>query len=169
MAEAFLFFAAAAYAVTVIMATRFIVVRSFPRNVRPWLWVPVAAALAVLPFLDELYNERATRLACASDGGMSVVRTISARTLEAGMALIESRSLDTEFPHYWRHELVFLYSPTGEELGHLRWFERKGGLLRGKRPAAGLANAFRPTACPDPQPLLIGGGARKQLVQTPPG
>jgi len=169
MAEFFLTFAAAAYAVAVFMATRCIVGGVFPQRARRWAWVPVGGALAVLPFMDELYNEHETRLACASDGGMAVSRTITARTLEAGMALIDSRSLDSEFPHYWRRELVFLYRPTGEELGHLRWFERKGGWLRGKRPAAGLASAFRPVACPDPQPLLIGGGARKQLVQTPPG
>ena len=169
MAGLFLSFAAAAYAVAVFMATRFIVGRAFPPSVRPWVWAPVAVVLTVLPFVDELYNERATRLACKSEGGMSVLRTVSARTLDAGMALIEARSMDSEFPHYWRRELVFLYRATGEELGHLRWFERKGGWLRGKRPSAGLVNAFTPEACPDPQPLLVGGGARKQLVQTPPG
>jgi hypothetical protein len=169
MAGLFLSFAAAAYAVAVFMATRFIVGRAFPPSVRRWVWAPVAVVLTVLPFVDELYNERATRLACQTEGGMSVLRTVSAQTLDAGMALIEARSMDSEFPHYWRRELVFLYRPTGEELGHLRWFERKGGWLRGKRPSAGLVDAFRPEACPDPQPLLVGGAARKQLVQTPPG
>jgi hypothetical protein len=169
MAELFLSVAAAAYAVAVFMASRFIVGRAFAPRVRPWVYLPVAAAVTVLPFLDELYNERETRLACASEGGMAVVRTVSARTLDAGMALIDARSMDSEFPHYWRRELLFLYRPTGEELGHLRWFERKGGWLRGKRPGAGLASAFRPVACPDPQPLLLGGAARRRLVQTPPG
>jgi hypothetical protein len=169
MAGLFLSFAAAAYAVAVFLATRFIVGRAFPRRARPWVWMPVAAVLTVLPFVDELYNERQTRLACEREGGMSVRRTVSARTLDAGMALIEARSLDSEFPHFWRRELIFLYRPTGEELGHLRWFERKGGWLRGKRPGAGLVNAFRPVACPDPQALLVGGAARRQLVQTPRG
>ena len=85
------------------------------------------------------------------------------------MALIEARSLDSEFPHYWRRELVFLYRPTGEELGHLRWFERKGGWLRGKRPGAGLAKrvSTRPPVRTRSR-CSSAGGARKQLVQTPP-
>ena len=169
MAGLFLSFAAAAYAVAVFMATRFIVGRAFPRSVRPWVWVPVAAVLTVLPFVDELYNERATRLACAKRGRDVRARTISARTLDAGMALIEARSMDSEFPHYWRRELVFLYRPTGEELGHLRWFERKGGWLRGKRPAAGLVNAFGPPPAPTRSRFSSAVRARKQLVQTPPG
>jgi hypothetical protein len=169
MAELFLLFAAAAFAVAVLLATWFIVSRVFPQRARPWAWVPVAAALTVLPFLDEVYNERQTRLACESDGGLSVLRTVSARSVDAGMALIEARRLDSEFPHYWRRELVFVYRPTGEELGHLRWFERKGGWLRGERPGGGLFHALRPAGCPDPQPILAGGAARRQLVQTPPG
>ena len=169
MAELFLLFAAGAFAVAVFLATWLIVGRLFPPRARPWAWVPVAAALTVLPFQDEVYKEQQTQLACESDGGLSVLRTVSARSVDAGMALIEARRLDSEFPHYWRRELVFVYRSTGEELGHLRWFERKGGWLRGERPGGGLFHAFRPAGCPDPQPYLAGGAARKQLVQTSPG
>lgn len=169
MAGLFLAFTVAAFAIAVFLATRFIVGRLVPERARPWAWVPVAVALTVLPFLDEFFNERQTRLACESEGGMSVLRTVPARTLDAGMALIEARRLDSEFPYYWRRDLVFVYRPTGEEVGHLRWFERKGGWLRGKRPGASLLRVFLPVECPDPQPFLVGGAARKQLVQTPPG
>ncbi len=49
MAGLFLSFAAAAYAVAVFLATRFIVGRAFPRHARPWMWIPVAAVLTVIP------------------------------------------------------------------------------------------------------------------------
>lgn len=169
LAGLFLVFAAAAFAVAVVLATRLLVARVFPPRVRPWAWLPVAAVLCVLPFVDEIYNERQTQLACRNDGGMSVRRTVSAHTLDAGMALIDAHRLDSEFPHYWRRELVFVYRPTGEELGRLRWFERKGGWVRGARPGGGLFHAFRPVGCPDPQPFLADGAARKQLVHAPPG
>jgi hypothetical protein len=168
LAGLLLVFAAAGFAVAVFLATRLIVGHLFPPRVRPWVWVPVAAVLTVLPFVDEFHNEQQTQLACQSDGGMSVIKKVSARTLDDGMALIDARRLDSEFPYYWRRELVFVYRPTGEELGHLRWFERKGGWLRGRRPGGGLFHEFRPAGCPDPQPFLVNGAARKLLVQAPP-
>jgi hypothetical protein len=68
MAGLFLSFAAAAYAVAVFLATRFLVGQAFPRRVRPWVWMPVAAVLTVLPFVDELHNERQTRFAVVNSG-----------------------------------------------------------------------------------------------------
>lgn len=168
MAGLFLWFAAGAYAVAVYMATRFVVRRLLAQRLRRWAWLPVAAVLSILPFVDELYNERLTRLACEHDGGLTVRKTITAHSLEAGMTLIESRRLDSEEAHYWRRELVFVSRPTGEELGRLRWFVRKGGWLRGSRPDTFFA-LFRPVDCPDPQPYLVDGRARKQLVHTPSG
>jgi hypothetical protein len=159
----FLLFAAFGFALAVVLGTR-LIVRLLPRSVRSWAWLPVAALLLVVPFADELYNERQTRLACAGDGGLVVRKLVTARSLDAGMALIETRRLDSEMAHFWRHDLVFVFRPTGEVLGRLRWFDRKGGWLRGSRPGGGFITYFKPSPCPDPQPLLAGGAARRQLV-----
>jgi hypothetical protein len=159
----FLLFAALGLALAVVLGTR-LIVRALPRNVRTWARLPVAALLLALPFADELYNERQTQLACAADGGLVVRKLVTAHSVDAGMALIETRRLDSEMSHFWRHDLVFVFRPTGEVLGRLRWFDRKGGWLRGNRPGRGFITYFTPSPCPDPQPLLAGGAARRQLV-----
>jgi len=161
----FLLSAVVGLAVLVVICTRLILQGLVPERMRVWAWAPVAAVLLALPFVDEVYNEQQTRLACRADGGFVVRKQIAARSLEAGMALIETRRFDSEMPHFWRHDFLFLYRPTGEELGRLRWFDRKGGWLRGKRPGSGLARYFRPAPCPDPQSLLEHGAARRKLVQ----
>lgn len=155
----------AGLAVGVAVCTWVVLQTLVPPRMRKWAWAPIAGALLTSLVLDEVYNEQQTLLACRADGGFVVRKQIPARTLEAGMALIETRRLDSEMPHFWRHDFLFLYRPTGEELGRLRWFDRKGGWLRGNRPGMGLARYLPPAPCPDPQPLLEQGAARQQLVQ----
>jgi hypothetical protein len=156
--------ACAAFVVAVFLATRFIV-RGLPEDVRRWAPFPIAAILAVLPFVDELYNEQQTRLACSSDGGFAVNKTLAARTREEGLAQIKTVKYDTEEQHYWRHELLFLDRENGEELGRLRWFNRKHGWLQGNEPGSGYGLFLKGTACPDPQPYLANAAARAQLVK----
>jgi hypothetical protein len=131
------------------------------------LVLPVAALLTVLLFVDEGYNEYQTRLACAQEGGMAFGKLISAPSAEAGLALIDTTKLDTEEPYFWKHELVFVYRPTGEELARLRWFDRKHGWLQGNEPGARQAQFIAASPCPDPQPYLASGAARSSLVRKP--
>ena len=155
-----------AFAAVVFLATRFIVRRLVPERARRWAAVPVAAALIVIPFADELYYEQQTRLACTAAGGLAVTRTIWARTREEGIAQIQTVKLDTEEPHFWKHELLFIHRPTGEELGRLRWFDRKHGWLQGNAPESGYGTFLKSSPCPDPQSFLANATARAQLVRS---
>ena len=153
----------------VFLATRYIVGWLMPGKARRWAWLPVGATLAVLPFVDELHNAHQTRLACSREGGMAFGKTISAPSVADGMTLIDTRKLDTEESHFWKHELLFVYRPTGEELARLRWFERKHGWLQGNEPGAGYARYLNASPCPDPQPYLVRGAARASLVRAAAG
>jgi hypothetical protein len=150
---------------SVFLATRFIVWRWVPQRARRWACIPVATLLAVVPFSDELYNERQTRLACAREGGMVFGKVVFARSTAEGAALIETVKADTEEKHYWKHEMIFVYRPTGEELARLRWFDRKHGWLQGNEPGTRYARYFPADSCPDPQPFLAAGAARASLVR----
>lgn len=165
MATLFLAFAALALAGAVALATYLIAARLLPPPLRRWAWLPIGAVLTLLLFADEAYNEHQTRLACAEQGGLLVRKTIVAPSVQAGIALIESVRLDSEADYFWRRELLFRYRPNGEELGRLRWFERKRGWLRGNKPGTGFTGFMQPTACPDPQSLLVRGAARMRLVR----
>ena len=127
--------------------------------------MPVAAIVAVVPFSDELYNEQRTRAACAAEGGLQVDRVVRARFAESAAASIETRRVDREEGAYWRHELIYVYKPTGEELGRLRWFRRKYGWLQGNVPGTAHAHYFKAEDCPDPQRYLAGGRSRMELVR----
>lgn len=157
-------FALAAYAGVVFLVTRFFAAR-LPGSARRWAGPAIAVVLAVLPFADELYNEQQTRLACEAGGGMAVSRTLSVRSRDEGLAQIKTVRLDSEEPHYWKHEMLFLHRGTGDELGRLRWYDRKHGWLQGNAPGAGYAAFLKGSACPDPQPLLANGAAREQLIR----
>ena len=154
-----LVFIASAY-----FAARWFAARVFPQGVRGWVWPPVVLLAAVLPFSDEFYNEIQMRRACAADGGLTIREKIAAASLEDGIGLIASRKLDIEEGHIWRHELVFVYKPTGVELARLRWFERKHGWLQGNAPGADQPPYLRAHPCPDPEQFLTGGGVRASLV-----
>jgi hypothetical protein len=165
MATLVLLFAAVAFAGAVLLVTYLIVGRWLPERLRRWAWAPVGAMLALLPFADEAYNEHQTRIACEQQGGLVVRKTIVAPSVQAGMALIETVRLDSEADYFWKRELLFRYRPNGEELARLRWFERKGGWLRGNEPGTRLTRFMQPGACPDPQNLLAQGAARVRLVR----
>ena len=154
-----------AFVAGVFIATRWLVNQLMPQSVRRWAWVPIAAVLIVFPFADELYNEQQTRLECARDGGFTIGKTISAQSREEGIALIETRKLDSDQEHFWKHELLFVYRPTEEELARLRWFVRKHGWLQGNAPGSSYFGIFTSSACPDPLPYLAGGAARSRLVK----
>jgi hypothetical protein len=154
-----------AFVVAVFLATRFIVHHTVPDRARRWASFPIAAALIATPFADELYYEQQTRQACHASGGFAVSRTISARTREEGIAQIQTVKLDTEEPHYWTHELLFIHRPTGAELGRLRWFDRKHGWLRGNEPGSAYGAFLKGWPCPDPQAYLANAAARAQLVE----
>ena len=98
---------------------------------------------------------------------MEFGKTISAASADEGMRLIDTRKQDFEEQHFWRHELLFLYRPTGEELARLRWFDRKHGWLQGNAPGADHLRYLSGAPCPDPQPFLASGAARSSLVKTP--
>jgi hypothetical protein len=155
-----------AFAAAVFLATRYIVHHLVPERARRWAALPIAAVLIVSPFVDELYYEQQTRLACTVGGGFAVSRTISARTREEGIAQIQTVKLDIEEPHFWKHELLFIYRPTGEELGRLRWFDRKHGWLQGNEPGSGYVAFLKSSPCPDPQTYLANAAARAQLVRS---
>jgi hypothetical protein len=155
-----------AFAVAVLMATRFIVRHALPGSAPRWAAFPIAAVLVVLPFADELYYAQQTRLACQADGGFAVHQNIFAPTVQAGIAEIQTVKLDTEEAHYWKHELLFIHRPSGEELARLRWFDRKHGWLQGNEPGAGYGAFLKGAPCPDPQPFLANAAARLQLVRT---
>jgi hypothetical protein len=157
--------ALAALIASVFLATRFIVGHWVPPRARRWAWIPIAGVLAVLPFSDEVYNERQTRLACAREGGMVFGKVVPARSTAEGAALIDTVKVDTEERHYWKHEMIFVYRPTGEELALLRWFDRKHGWLQGNEPGTRYARYFPAASCPDPQPYLAGGAARASLIR----
>jgi len=160
------FGALAAFAAAVFLATRYVVRHLVPEGARRWAAFPIAAALVALPFADELYYERETQLACTAGGGFAVNRTIAARTREEGIAQIQTVKLDTEESHFWKHELLFIHRATGEELGRLRWFDRKHGWLQGNEPGSGYGAFLRSSPCPDPQQYLANATARAQLVTT---
>ncbi len=155
-----------AFVAAVFLGTRFIVQHLVPNGARSWATFPVAALLVVLPFADELYYEQQTRGACKAGGGFAVSRTIFARSREAGIAEIETVKLDTEEAHYWQHELRFIHRPTGDELGRLRWFNRKHGWLQGNEPGSGYGAFLKGGSCPDPQRFLANAAARGELVRT---
>ncbi len=159
-------FAWFAFLACVFLATRPLG-RFLPEKMRRWVWLPVAAILTVVLFADEGYNEYQTRLACAQEGGMAFGKLISAPSAEEGLGLIDTTKLDTEEPYFWKHELVFVYRPTGEELARLRWFDRKHGWLQGNEPGARHARFIAASPCPDPQPYLASGAARSSLVRKP--
>ena len=138
-----------------------------PKRARRWAWLPIAVLLAVAVFADEGYNEYQTRQACSREGGMEFGKMISAASTDEGMRLIDTRKQDFEEKHFWRHELLFLYRPTGEELARLRWFDRKHGWLQGNAPGADHLQYLSGSPCPDPQPFLASGAARSSLVRTP--
>ena len=138
-----------------------------PKRVQRWAWLPVALVLAVVVFADEGYNEYRTRQACSLEGGMEFGKMISAASTAEGMRLIDTRKQDFEEKHFWRHELLFLYRPTGEELARLRWFDRKHGWLQGNAPGADHLQYLSSSPCPDPQRFLASGAARSSLVRTP--
>ena len=98
---------------------------------------------------------------------MEFGKMISAASTDEGMRLIDTRKQDFEDTHFWRHELLFLYRPTGEELARLRWFDRKHGWLQGNAPGADHLQYLSSSPCPDPQPFLASGAARSSLVRTP--
>jgi hypothetical protein len=156
--------ALAAYAAAVFLAIQWIVRTVVPRASRRWTCIPLVVLSAVLPFVDELYNEQQARLACAQDGGLAVSKTIFAQSPQEGAASIETRKVDSEDAHYWRHEMLFIHRPSGDELARLRWFERKHGWLQGNEPDSGYGRFLNASPCPDPQPYLAGGKARSQLV-----
>lgn len=158
-------FAGLAFLGCVALATRYLVAWLLPVRARRWAWLPVGVTVAVLPFVDELYNAQQTRLACHREGGLAFGKTIAAPSVAAGMALIDTRKVDTEELHFWKHELFFVYRPTGEELARLRWFERKHGWLQGNEPGAGYTGYLGVSPCPDPQPYLERGAARASLVR----
>ena len=164
MAGLIAFGALCAFAAAVFLATRFIA-RQLPEGARRWAPFPIAAAMLVLPFGDELYYEQQTRLACSADGGFAVSRTIAARTREDGLAQIKTVKFDTEEEHYWKHELLFVHRPTGDELGRLRWFDRKHGWLQGNEPGSGYSAFLKSAPCPDPQGYLANAAARARLVR----
>ena len=155
-----------AFAAAVFLATRFIVRYFVPDRARRWAAFPVAALLVVMPFTDELYYEQQTRLACQAGGGLAVNKTIPARTREAGLAQIQTVKVDTEEPHYWKHELLFIHRVTGDELGRLRWYDRKHGWLQGNEPGSGYGAFLKGASCPDPQAYLANAAARAQLVRS---
>ena len=146
------------------LAARWISRRTMPAGLGRWLWLPLVMLAGVLPFADEAYNEIEARRACAAEGGLTVRERIAADSLEAGMALIASKKLDIDEPRFWRHELVFVYQPTGVELARLRWFDRKHGWLQGNAPGADQPRFLRARSCPDPQQYLTGKGVRANLV-----
>lgn len=146
------------------IAARWLAARVLPEGARRWAWAPVVVLAAALPFCDEAYNEYEVRRACATEGGVTIREKIAADSLAEGMALIASRKLDIEEERIWRHELVFLYKPTGMELARLRWFDRKHGWLQGNAAGADQARYLRALPCPDPQRYLAGGGVRASLV-----
>ena len=158
-------FAALAYLVAVALITRLIVTHGLPRVVRRWAWLPIAAIVAVLPFVDEIYNARQTLLACEAEGGVSIRKQISAVSSDEAFALIQMRKLDSEEPYFWQHELLFVDRETGDELARLKWFERKHGWLQGNEPGSSYAGIFKAMPCPDPQPYLVGGAMRQRLIK----
>ena len=164
MATAVHFSALAAYLVGVFLIVRWAVRNLVPQAYRRWAWIPLVPVLSLVPFVDELYNEQLVQRACAEEGGLAVLKTISARTAQEGVGLIETRKLDSEQDHFWRYELLFIYRPSGDELARLRWFERKHGWLQGNEPGTGYGRFLKASPCPDPQPYLTGGKARLQLV-----
>jgi hypothetical protein len=155
-----------AFAVAVFLSTRFIVRHLVARGARRWVALPVAALLTIIPFTDELYYEQQTRAACQAGGGLAINKTIFARNREEGLARIQTVKVDSEEPHYWKHELLFLDRATGDELGRLRWYDRKHGWLQGNEPGSGYAAFLKSASCPDPQPFLANAAARAQLVRT---
>jgi hypothetical protein len=169
LSAAVLMFSCLAFLGCVFLATRYIVGHLVPEKLRPWAWLPLAATFAVLPFLDEIYNAQQTRMACSREGGMAFGKTIWAPSVAEGMTLIDTRRQDSEEPYFWKHELLFVYRPTGEELARLRWFERKHGWLQGNEPGAGLARYLNASPCPDPQRYLVRGAARASLVRAAAG
>ena len=152
------------FVVCAFLAARWLAVRMLPGALARWAWLPVVMLAAVLPFADEAYNEVQVQRACAAEGGLTVRERISAASLEEGMALITSKKLDIDQSHFWRHELVFVYQPTGVELARLRWFDRKHGWLQGNAPGVERPRFLRPQSCPDPQEYLTGRGVRASLV-----
>ena len=146
------------------IAARWLAPRLLPAGARRWAWVPLVVLAALLPFSDEVYNEIQARRACAAEGGVTIREKISAHSLAEGMALIATQKRDIEEDRIWRHELVFLYKPTGMELARLRWFDRKHGWLQGNAPGADQARYLSVSPCPDPQQYLTGGGVRASLV-----
>jgi hypothetical protein len=138
-----------------------------PAPARRWAWLPISVMLTVVVFADEGYNEYVTRQVCSREGGMEFGKTISAPSTDAGMRLIDTRKQDFEDKRFWRHELLFLYRPTGEELARLRWFDRKHGWLQGNVPGADRLRYLSGEPCPDPQEFLASGSARSSLVRTP--
>jgi hypothetical protein len=155
-----------AFALLVYLATRMIVNRAATPGMRRWLTIPVAGAIALTPFADELYYEQQTQMACRMSGGFAVNKTIFARTREEGFARIETVKVDTEEAHFWKHELLFLDRQSGDELGRLRWYDRKHGWLQGNEPGSGYTAFMKSASCPDPQPFLAHAAARAQLVRT---
>lgn len=155
-----------AFAVAVVLSTRFIVRHLVAPRARRWVAFPVAMLLTVIPFIDELYYERQTRLACEAGGGLAINKMLFARNREQGLAQIQTVKVDSEEPHYWKHELLFLDRATGEELGRLRWYDRKHGWLQGNEPGSGYGAFLKAASCPDPQPFLANAAARAQLIRT---
>ena len=155
-----------AFAAAVFLATGFIVKQLVPLGARRWATFPIAGLLVVLPFADELYYAQQTRRACETDGGFAVTHTILAKSRESGIAQIETVKLDTEEAYYWKHELRFIDRATGDELGRLRWFDRKHGWLQGNEPGSGYGAFLKGPSCPDPQPFLANATARAELVRT---
>jgi hypothetical protein len=155
-----------AFGAAVYLVTRFIVRHLAAPRARRWFAIPIAALLAAAPFADELYYEQQTRAACRASGGFAVNKTIFARSREEGLARIQTVKVDSEEPHFWKHELLFLDRESGNELGRLRWFDRKHGWLQGNEPGAGYSAFMKAAACPDPQPFLANAAARAQLVRT---
>lgn len=149
----------------VFLATRPLIGALLPERSRRWAWLPIAAILTALLFADEGYNEYRTRLACSKEGGMVFGKLISAPSTEEGLGLIDTTRLDTEEAHFWKHELLFVYRPTGEELARLRWFDRKHGWVQGNEPGTRHAGFTTASPCPDPQPYLVSGAARSSLVR----